>query len=162
MAPSPAQKVSASPRALGVYPVVEQVTVLRHQAAGARCSVIGPEDPGDHGLGAEGIVEAAQRIPVHGDVGIDEHQDIAAGMADSAVARRRGAAALGLPQYDIGEARRDVGGRIAAGIVHHDQLPGLARQVARPQRGERFGEEGGAVADRDDDRQPWPAWVRRS
>ena len=50
--------------------------------------VVGAEDGGEAGVGVEALAQAAQRVGVDLDVGVDEDDDLAAAARDAGVARR--------------------------------------------------------------------------
>ena len=134
--------------------VVEKVAVLGNQAGAGRPVVIRAEDGAQFGVVGELPGDPSQSIRVDDNVGIDERDDIAARHLDAAVAGVGGP--MRCPRqanYQVGVGRRQLSGRVAAGIVNHDQLPAGPGQIARRQRRKAQRQDFSPVMRRYDDRE---------
>ena len=89
-APRPVQNVAAGPAARWWTWWCSRLRKRDTVPAGGRRCVVGPEEGGQGGIGREGVADAAERVGVDRDVGVDEDEESPARVLDPAVARRRG------------------------------------------------------------------------
>ena len=113
-------------RLLRVREVVEQVAVLRHELAALRLRLVRAEHRAHLRTRRHRCRDAAERVGVDDDVGVDEHHEFAACELDAAIAGvRRPARAAGQTDHEIRVLAGDRGGVVGARIIDDDELPAL-------------------------------------
>ncbi len=133
-----------------VHEVVQEVTILRHQAVGAGSGVVRAEHCGELRSRIEDLDCAVERVGREDDVGVDEEQDIAQGMVRAEIPGGPGPRVPLQLQDAHPHACRD-GWRLIGGRVIDDDDLDVAILHRGLHRGEALGEIPSVVVDGYDD-----------
>src|SRR5207245_11267145 len=97
------------------------------------------------------VRETVQGVVVHPHVCVEEDEYVAPTNFGSSVSSVRGPVWLaGEANHRVGMWRRYERCLVRASVVHDDELPAIARQIARDERGERLGKHACSVMGGDD------------
>jgi hypothetical protein len=146
--PVPAHRAETGPEGLRragprqVDMPVQQIPILGDQAAGCGTGIVRAKQGDRVALPPNRFDHPSQGVAVHPDVGVHEEEPVAAGMGGPGVAGAPGAPGPPLQgHHAVGLARRHGRRVVPAGVVHYDQFPLRARQIASPQGAERLRQE---------------------
>ena len=157
----PAHGAAASPeglrvaRTVRVHVMMQQVPVLREEPGHRRARVVRAEDGGHTGLGVDGLRQTAQGIRMQTHIRVEEDEPLAPRRSRPEVPRVRGTTRRLRALYHGVGRRGKRGGTVGARVVHYDELPLVAGEIALPEGAQRLSEHGPAVVHRHDDGESW-------